>query len=134
VRKGRPYLVEVAGTSPDRDNRESHLFKLALFLLRFTGHDNPVGCALSAEEWNVRHNGSSRSGEPALSLSKGPSAKREPSPEGLGHRWTMIPSAAGAALSRSATQSNFAILGRGTSLSNELNATCRAVESLGICV
>ena len=78
--------------------------KLALFLLRFPGHDD-VSCAglVSSEEWNVRPNNSSRPG--------GPSAKREPSPEGLGHRRMMIPpapacrgSAVGAAPSRSASQ------------------------------
>ena len=35
----------------------------------------------------------------------------------------MIPSAVGAALSRSATQPDFAISGRRTSLSNEINPT-----------
>ena len=64
-----------------------------------------------------------RPGEPALSLSKGPTAKRQPCPEGLGPRRTMIPSAVGAALSLSATQPDFAISGRSTSLSNEINAT-----------
>jgi hypothetical protein len=93
----------------------SHLSKLALFRLRFTVHDNCVGCHFSVEEWNVRPVDWSRPG--------GPSAKREPSPEGLGNRWTMIPSAVGAALSRSATQPDFATSGRSTSLSSEINAT-----------
>jgi hypothetical protein len=39
-----------------------------------------------------------RPGEPALSLSKGPTAKRQPSPEGLGINPEEDPSAVGASL------------------------------------
>ncbi len=93
---------------------QPYLSKLAHFLLRFTVKDNCVGCHFSAEEWCAAS---------SWSRPGGPPAKRKPSPEGLGHRWTMILSAVGAALFRSATQPDFATSGRSTSLSNEINAT-----------
>ena len=65
----------IAGRVPRTDvlgYTQPHLSKLALFRLRFTVHDNCVGCHFSVEEWNVRPVDWSRPG--------GPSAKREPSP------------------------------------------------------
>jgi hypothetical protein len=56
----------------------------------------------------------------------GPTAKRQPSPAGLGYRWRMIPSTVGAALPV-LPQPHFAIPGRGTSLSNKINATESAI-------
>jgi hypothetical protein len=63
----------------------------------------------SSEEWNVRLNSSSRP--------RGPSAKREPSPEGLGY-WKENPSAVGAALYHVVPpQLDFTVPGRRTTLS-----------------
>jgi hypothetical protein len=61
-----------------------------------------------------------------LIVGQGPEGRRlnvSPALPGWADVWMMIPSAVGAAPYRSATRPNFALLGRGTSLSNEINAT-----------
>jgi hypothetical protein len=66
----------------------SDLSKLALLLLRFIGHGE-CGMPIYFGRMECAPDSSSRPG--------GPTAKREPSPEGLGYRGTMT-SAGGAAL------------------------------------
>ena len=87
----------------------SDLSKLIPFLLRFTAQTNVSGAGLA---W--------KNGMCCLIARQGPEGRRlnvSPVRKGWDIDGTMIPSAVGAALYRSATKPNFAVPGRGTILS-----------------